>query len=402
MKKAPAFTLSEMAHLGESLSEYLDVESAIIQRAKLRLVYMAEQGHPVYIAKFTSKEAIDKELVHKFTSDVKMTPIVIVESDRIPDGLYSNHETASTLEMEAIWTGGVRYTFRTLNQEEMKAFITLSKEKVAESTNDVHMVAKTNRGWKITRVGKGGEELVRENYEAATLASFDHIAEVFGSPDPPGRLVILHGEPGTGKTYFIRGLLEAMKGVKCLLVPARYAVRMEDPEFLSVLLDNLNEYDYDDDEEEAGDMLVKAMEDGIGYKFESRSTKKKPPFLMIVEDADEILVNRRDGDTSSVSSLLNMADGIFGSLVDVRLIATTNAKEVEIDKALLRPGRLLDKISIEALSPEQANKVYKRLTGEEGTYTVKKVLSEIYAETGGFKNKKTEEKKRRKVGFAPG
>lgn len=395
--KIKQFTDVEMFHLAGAVAEYVDIEAALIQRAKFRLIDMAEQGHPVYYASFRSKDPIPRESVQKFINSLGFKAMVVAQTSKIPDPLYVCPETGSMFRMESMWQGGVVYKFHTLDKKEIEKFVELSRERTEDSSNDVHMVAKTNRGWQITRVGKGGEALERSNYSDKILASFDHIANTFCSPDPPGRLVILHGEPGTGKTYFIRGLLEEMKGVKCLLVPARYAVKLEDPEFLTVLLNNMNEYDYEDDDEEGEVIVVGNNEDG--YELKRRTKNPKAPFLMIVEDADEILTNRRDGDTAAISSLLNMADGIFGSLVDVRIIATTNAKEVEIDKALLRPGRLLEKVSIGALAPERANEVYKRLTGEDGQYTKDKVLSEVYAEAGGFKNKKTETEKKNKIGF---
>jgi len=162
--------------------------------------------------------------------------------------------------------------------------------------------------------------------------------------------------------------------VRCILMPVRLAVKLEDPQILSSVISDIRE-----------ERIITGGDSA--------------PLLLIVEDADEILTERNTGDISAISSLLNLADGIFGSLIDVRIIATTNAQEVEIDKALLRPGRLLEKVQIKALPAEQANKIYERLSGAPGNFQKDVTLSEIYAKAGNFKNKKTKENKKTPMGF---
>jgi ATP-dependent 26S proteasome regulatory subunit len=124
-------------------------------------------------------------------------------------------------------------------------------------------------------------------------------------------------------------------------------------------------------------------------------TKSTPtPILFIIEDADHCLVPRDDGNISTISSLLNYTDGIFGSMLDLRIIATTNAEHMDFDKALLRPGRLCRHVVVEPLSPEKAQQVYKRLTdGKEVTYTSKKTLAQVYADArGGFESAEIDKK----------
>ncbi len=86
-----------------------------------------------------------------------------------------------------------------------------------------------------------------------------------------------------------------------------------------------------------------------------------------------------------LSSLLNATDGLFGDLLDLRIIATTNAKKLDIDPALLRPGRLLKQLEFEKLSMEQSNQVLQRLCSEKSInsdsiklFTKPQTLAEIY------------------------
>jgi SpoVK/Ycf46/Vps4 family AAA+-type ATPase len=92
---------------------------------------------------------------------------------------------------------------------------------------------------------------------------------------------------------------------------------------------------------------------------------KKGPIVLILEDADQCLAPRHETDPSSISTILNLGDGIFGSLFDMRIIATTNAKAKEIDTAIVRDMRLSKRITVDHLPYELADKIYKRLLKDD-------------------------------------
>lgn len=64
---------------------------------------------------------------------------------------------------------------------------------------------------------------------------------------------------------------------------------------------------------------------------------------------------------SLIQSLLNLGDGILGSLLDIRIVATTNADELRLDKAVTRPGRLSKMIDVNVLDPLTAQRIFRRL-----------------------------------------
>ncbi len=78
------------------------------------------------------------------------------------------------------------------------------------------------------------------------------------------------------------------------------------------------------------------------------------------EDADEALAKRKPGTLSEVSALLNYADGIFGSILNLRIIATTNLEWEELDEAARRESRLCRRLQVGKLDQEQAQAIYKR------------------------------------------
>ncbi len=224
----------------------------------------------------------------------------------------------------------------------------------------VYTLAKGMGGYRISHIGLAGTPIERSNYSQNVLAAYDHVVEDLNSEAPCGRLVILAGEPGTGKTYLVRSLLGEVPKAAFVVIPPHLVEELGSPEILPSLTAAKNEMD--------------------------------GPIVMIIEDADQCLVPRRagtkDGNMNAISSLLNLGDGILGSVLDLRIIATTNAKEIEMDPAIKRPGRLCKYAHVGPLSPAEASQTLYRLTGkktaqEESPMT----LAEVYlkARTLGWK-----------------
>lgn len=211
----------------------------------------------------------------------------------------------------------------------------------------VHVMVSTQYGPEFEGMGIGGHELVRGNYTDDVLVAYDKIIQDLKSSDPTGRLSIFNGPPGTGKTYLIRAILQAADNSICVVVPAAMLQELSSPSIIPSLI-------------------------------ELRKNKgKNVPIVFLVEDADECLVSREDANMSSISAVLNLCDGILGSLLDIRVIATTNAERMQLDKALIRPGRLSANVEVQALPFEKAKEVATRLGVElssEGKYT----LAELY------------------------
>src|SRR6202012_5820336 len=99
------------------------------------------------------------------------------------------------------------------------------------------------------------------------------------------------------------------------------------------------------------------------------------------EDADEAIGKRDRANLSEISALLNFSDGIFGAMMDLRIVCTTNADIEDLDEAVMRPGRLCRRIEVGKLDHVQAETVYKRLGGlQQGLYTRGNVytLGQVY------------------------
>jgi hypothetical protein len=66
---------------------------------------------------------------------------------------------------------------------------------------------------------------------------------------------------------------------------------------------------------------------------------KSSVLVLVLEDAEQLLLARRGLRDGLASSLLNFTDGFIGDLIQAHLICTINSDVQDLDEAVLRPGR---------------------------------------------------------------
>jgi len=136
-------------------------------------------------------------------------------------------------------------------------------------------------------------------------------------------IVLLHGMPGTGKTTYLRHLIGELNK-KVLFVSPSVASQLMNPEFIDLLIDN-------------------------------------PNAVLIIEDAENIIMDRKHNGNSSVSNLLNLSDGLLSDCLNVQIICTFNSSLSMIDSALMRKGRLIAHYEFVKLTVPKAQKLSKHL-----------------------------------------
>lgn len=201
-----------------------------------------------------------------------------------------------------------------------------------EKSNNVYIINSDDHDFDLLNLGSLSTSLNQENYAPDVLKDFDYVVKQFDGDKPLGRLLILNGLPGTGKTFFIRGLLDKMKNGTFILLPPDMVSDLSKPQ------------------------LIKTISDAAKNKFAAG------PLYLIIEDADEALLRRGSDNMSIISTVLNMADGLLGTVLDMRILATTNANKLDIEPAIMRPGRLCKLINLGKLSTNQANELFMKLT----------------------------------------
>lgn len=151
----------------------------------------------------------------------------------------------------------------------------------------------------------------------------ERLVALLGQPKSKG-LILLHGEPGTGKTTYIK-YLSSLVRKDMLILPPYMTNYLTSPEIIPFLLENKDS-------------------------------------VLIIEDAERILQSREaGGDTNSVSNILNLTDGLLADCMHIQVIATFNASKHLLDKALMRKGRLMVDYAFGKLTADKANTLLTQL-----------------------------------------
>lgn len=139
-------------------------------------------------------------------------------------------------------------------------------------------------------------------------------------------LTLLRGDPGTGKTTYLRYLLLALSGTHIF-----YYVPVS-----------------------AYGLLAAPAAVDFWIEETAKTDRKK---VVIIEDAEPLLMKRANDNHACVSNLLNICDGFLGSLLKMHVICTINCDLDSIDPALTRPGRMITSKQFDSLTPERAQRL---------------------------------------------
>lgn len=178
-------------------------------------------------------------------------------------------------------------------------------------------------------------------YHNDILSAHEKIVDKLKNSKPGVHL--FYGEPGTGKTTYIRHLTKLVDK-KFIFLPPNFGEMLANPAFVPFLMHNAENS------------------------------------VLVMEDA-ETVIKERDltQNHEAIANVLNMTDGLIGDIIKPQIIFTFNCDLEKIDKALLRKGRCHSRIEFPKLETEKANLLAQEFKLNR-TFTAPATLAEVVSD----------------------
>jgi len=223
-------------------------------------------------------------------------------------------------------------------------------------------------------------EDIKNNYSADATEKLSHLMNGF-KPSKGGQLLLWHGEPGTGKTFALRAMVNQWRkwcSAEYVVDPEKF-FQSDASYMMSVLLKNsVGDYDEEDD-----------------VKLDRERWR-----LLIFEDTGELLASdARERSGQGLSRLLNVVDGLIGQGLRVLLLITTNEDVESLHPAVSRPGRAAIKVPFEPLDASQSVSWASRHGFDVDAGPDGLTLAELYAKMENFEEG-GDPRARRPIGFS--
>lgn len=196
---------------------------------------------------------------------------------------------------------------------------------------------------------------LNENYNDDLLPVHNKLLEFLKSRNTG--VCLLRGEPGTGKSYYLRYLLTSCPN-KYIFIPNSITSHLSSPDFLSFMMENKDS-------------------------------------VFILEDCEQVLFSRElNPGNLGISGILNIADGLMSDVLNIKFICTFNTDINNIDKALLREGRCIINYEFTPLSIEKTEYLLNKL-GKKVENCCEMTLAQIY----NYNDQINSEITKKKIGF---
>jgi hypothetical protein len=318
-----------------------------------------------------SKETMDKVMAilnfsSEYIPETKNWKIEDYKPEKIKENyineyLFSNKEAK---ELVLIMLQPNRLVFELLyssknEQSEKWALektLLLQKEFRNENKATFEILSKNDNGFYTEEIDIKPMDL---NIQDSFNADFEEIDDIINTSIKEERagLILLHGLPGTGKTSYIKSLINKFGEKNFIFVQNEFVRDLLNPGFVNFLI-------------------------------------SKKESILVIEDAEKVIMSREDDPNNSVvSTILQLTDGLFSDYLSLKIICTFNTDIEKIDKALLRKGRMIAYYDFQKLSKDKSDALLEKLGSPKQNKEL--TLAEIY----NTQNKDFNKKSKNLMGF---
>lgn len=238
----------------------------------------------------------------------------------------------------------VKIIYSDISEEEISRIqlICETHKKDSEQLNNLFIVTFAHNYFSLKQSRVNKTAIKTELHYNDDFAPVAISIEKFLMEDSKSGLIILHGKQGTGKTTYIRHLINTGKK-KMIYMGGDLVDKLSDPSFVTFIRQQKNS-------------------------------------ILIVEDCEELLTSR-NGSTrmnSGLVNILNISDGLLSDELCIKFICTFNAPLKDMDQALLRKGRLAARYEFKELATEKVNKLIQEESLDIPEQKNPMTLAEIY------------------------
>jgi hypothetical protein len=183
---------------------------------------------------------------------------------------------------------------------------------VSKQVDKFYMIAQNPKGLFTQKTNFKSIGIKDDRYDLFYGEKFPHEKMHKFVTDVTDNLMLIHGDPGTGKSNYIKHLITNSKK-KVIYIPPSMLSVISSPGFVTFMMENRNS-------------------------------------ILLIEDAEEVLSVDRN---SATNNLLGLTDGFLKDSLGLKVIATFNCNIGKIDPALMRKGRMYLEYKFDRLTVDE-------------------------------------------------
>jgi hypothetical protein len=202
-----------------------------------------------------NKEGSVYEIQTKGSSSVKMSEMEEKLKQQLGEPLHQSHSANDAFFKSYIYSDLVTFFCRFYKEKKSKegsekyAITVWSTDKGfarsiidfvsklfhEEKSDNIYVISTNQDSLSLNNLGALNYSFIRDNYEDRVLKGFDYIVSEYNKPNPSGRIAIMNGVPGGGKTNLLKGMISEIKNSTVILLPAKFVIELDSPSIVSLL-----------------------------------------------------------------------------------------------------------------------------------------------------------------------